>query len=167
MRVGDIMITDVKIAMPESSIHEVAITMCFNRVSGLPVVDVNDAVVGVISEKDILKAMYPGVNEYMEQGRLDFETLENDYMDVLNCSVAELMSDRVLILTPDVPVLKAVSIMCLNSIRRMPVCEEGKLVGIISLGDVHKAIFQKSLANRAIHLDKHANPKSLQEERAH
>lgn len=153
MRIGDIMNTDVKTAMPDSSIHEVAITMCFNRISGMPVVDVNDVVVGVISEKDILRAMYPGVNEYMEQGCLNFETLEESYTDVLNYHVAELMSDKVFSMTPGLPVLKAASIMCLNSIRRTPVSDKGRLVGIVTLGDVHKAVFQQSLARRSANLE--------------
>jgi len=49
--------------------------------------------------------------------------------------------------TPDDPILKAVSIMCLKKIRRIPVAEGNKLVGIVSVGDVHKAIFQKQLDN--------------------
>jgi predicted transcriptional regulator len=45
------------------------------------------------------------------------------------------------------PCLKAASLMCLKKVRRIPVTEDGKLVGIISIGDVHKAIFQQHLVN--------------------
>lgn len=151
MLVQDIMHTDVKVAQPDTSVREVAIVMCFNKISGLPVVDDNKDIVGVISEKDILKAMYPGVDEYMQSGRLDFESLEGQYRDILSLKVRELMSTKIYTVSPDAPVLKAVSIMCLYKIRRIPVAVKGKLVGIISMGDVHKAIFTKNLEVAAGH----------------
>jgi CBS domain-containing protein len=43
------------------------------------------------------------------------------------------------------PVLKAASIMFRNRIRRIPVSQGGRLLGIISIGDVHKAMFRKNL----------------------
>ncbi len=145
MLVQDIMHTDVKVARPDTSVREVAIVMCFNKISGLPVVDENNDIVGVISEKDILKAMYPGVDEYMQSGRLDFESLEGQYRDILSLKVREIMSTKIHTVSPDAPVLKAVSTMCLYKIRRIPVAVKGNLVGIISMGDVHKAIFTKNL----------------------
>lgn len=145
MLVQDIMHIDVKVARPDTSVRDVAIVMCFNKISGLPVVDENNDIVGVISEKDILKAMYPGVDEYMQSGRLDFESLEDQYRDILSLKVRELMSTKIHTVSPDAPVLKAVSTMCLYKIRRIPVAVKGKLVGIISMGDVHKAIFTQNL----------------------
>lgn len=145
MLVQEIMHADVKIARPDTSVREVAIVMCFNKISGLPVVDDNNDIVGVISEKDILKAMYPGVDEYMQSGRLDFESLEGQYRNILSLKVREIMSTKIHTVSPDAPVLKAVSTMCLYKIRRIPVAVKGKLVGIISMGDVHKAIFTKNL----------------------
>jgi CBS domain-containing protein len=145
MLVQDIMHVDVKVALPDTLVREVAIVMCFNKISGLPVVDGDNNIVGVISEKDILRAMYPGVDEYMQSGRLDFESLESQYRNILGLKVRELMSTKIHTVSPDVPVLKAVSIMCLYKIRRIPVAVKGKLVGIISMGDVHKAIFTRNL----------------------
>lgn len=143
MLVKDIMTTSVRTARPDSSIRDVAITMCFNKISGMPVTDGEGFIVGIISEKDILHGMYPNVNEYIEAGRLDFEALEKEYRDILAHSVNDVMRKPVITARPEDPVLRAVSVMCVNKIRRIPVADDGgRLVGILSMGDVHKAIFQ-------------------------
>ncbi len=149
MLVEEIMSTGVRAASPDSSISDVAMTMCFNKISGMPVVDEDNEIVGIISEKDILRAMYPDVEEYMgrgmNMGQVDFESLEAEYRDLINLSVKDLMTKTVLTVIPKVPILRAVSVMCANRIRRIPVATDNKLVGIISMGDVHKAIFHKNI----------------------
>jgi len=151
MLVKNIMITNVRTTMPDSSVGEVAMVMCFNKISGMPVVDNNGILVGVISEKDILHAMYPKVNEFMGDGvgplTIDFEKLESEYQDVINMKVKDLMTSNLFTVSDHEPVLRAVSIMGLKKIRRIPVVKDGKLVGIVSMGDVHKAIFQQNLAS--------------------
>ncbi|NIR58048.1 MAG: CBS domain-containing protein, partial [Gammaproteobacteria bacterium] len=67
MQVRDIMNTHVRTATPETSVRDVAIIICFNKISGVPVVDGRREIQGVISEKDILSAMYPGVDDYMQK----------------------------------------------------------------------------------------------------
>lgn len=149
MLVKEIMTTTVRTATSDSSISDVAMMMCFNNISGMPVVDADDNIVGIISEKDILRAMYPNVDEHMGSGmdttRVDFEELESEYRDLISLSVSDLMTKHVYTVSPDEPILLAVSVMCVNMIRRIPVARHGKLVGIISMGDVHKAIFQKNI----------------------
>jgi CBS domain-containing protein len=146
MIVRDIMSTAVKVARPDDLIRDVATVMCFNKISGMPVVDSSDQIVGVISEKDILHGMFPTLDDMMENPTVvDYEALEHDYRDVVNMKVSDLMSPRVFTVEPDLPVLKAASIMFRNRIRRIPVSQGSKLVGIISVGDVHKAIFQQNI----------------------
>jgi len=166
MLVKDIMNTNVRTARPDSSISDVAIVMCFNKISGLPVVGNDNKIAGIISEKDILNGIYPNVSEFMETGRVDFEALENEYRDLINMKVADLMTPNVLTVTPEDPVLRAVSVMCVNKIRRIPVALDGELHGIISMGDVHKAIFQKhftgSVEPGLLAKDMHMRPAVLQ-----
>jgi len=166
MLVKDIMNTNVRTARPDTSVSEVAIVMCFNKISGMPVVGEDNEIVGVISEKDILKAIYPNVSDFMEVGRVDFEALENDYRDLINLKVSHLMTPKVITVTPELPLLRAVSVMVVNQIRRIPVAENGVLKGIISMGDAHKAIFQKhftgTLEPGAMAKDLHLRPAVLQ-----
>jgi len=147
MIVKDIMNTSVKTANKDTLIKDIASTMCFNKISGVPVIDKEENLIGVLSEKDILKAMFPDVEQIMQEGaKTDFESIEGDYKNLLDKNVGELMTQTVASVQPDMPLLKAASMMCVKKIRRIPVTDEyNKLIGIISIGDVHKAIFQESL----------------------
>jgi CBS domain-containing protein len=145
MRVGDIMTTAVQTISPGAQVQEAASVMCFNKISGLPVVDAERRLVGVVSEKDVLGAMYPDVGEAMQDRHVDLETVEYEYKDVLHLRVDQIMTRKVVSVSPSAPALKAVSIMSAYRIRRIPVVDDGRLVGILSMGDVHKAIFQKNL----------------------
>jgi len=147
MLVKEIMTRAVKIITPETSLQEVASIMCLNRFSGLPVVEGEDKLVGILAERDVLRYLFPSLKDIMEgMGSLDFEGMENDYKKVLPLLAKDLMHTGVLAVEPDIPILKAVSIMAKNNFRRMPVAEGDKLVGMISLGDIHRAIFMKSFA---------------------
>ena len=146
MQVKDTMCTDVKTCKADTPIKEIATLMCFNKISGLPVVDDDNNVIGIISEKDILCSMFPDMKELVEAGgKADFEEMEKDYSSVLDKIVDDLMTRVVASVSPDMPILRAASMMWLRKIRRIPVTENNKLVGILSMGDVHKSIFQESL----------------------
>lgn len=147
MIVKDIMNTSIKTAGSDTLIKDIASVMCLNKISGVPVVDGENALIGVLSEKDILKAMFPDVTRVMEDGvNPNFESIEADYTNIMDKKAADLMTKMVASVTPDMPLLKAASMMCVKNIRRIPVTDDAnKLVGIISIGDVHKAIFQENL----------------------
>ena len=149
MIVKDIMTTVVKTAQPNTAVKEIASLMCLNKISGVPVVDEDGHLVGILSEKDILHCMFPDIGEVMSEGggARDFEKLEGNYQDAMNKKVSDLMTTTVAVVSADIPVLKAASMMWLKKIRRIPVTEGDKLIGIISMGDVHKAIFQENLVN--------------------
>ncbi len=149
MIVKDIMTTDVKTARPDTAVREIASIMCLKRISGVPVVDENERLVGILSEKDILHCMFPDIGEIMSEGAeaRDFEKLEGKYQDAMNKKVGDIMTRAVATVSADIPVLRAASMMWLKKIRRIPVTEGDKLLGIISIGDVHKAIFQANLVN--------------------
>ena len=145
MQVKEIMTGSPKTVTPETPIRDVATMMLIERISGAPVIDEENNVVGIISEKDILMHMFPTLDELMNESRPDFEEMENNYQSTMTLTVQDLMSSNVSTVTSDMPCLKAASMMWLRKIRRIPVADDGKLVGIISIGDVHRAIFKSSV----------------------
>lgn len=146
MLVKDVMTQAIKTARPETRIKDVAVLMCFNKIAGVPVVEADRRIVGIISEKDILIAMYPKMDDVMlGDAYPSLEELEYGYRDVLELTVGDLMAKRVVTVGPDEPLLRAAAVMFLQQIRRIPVAVDGRLVGIISLGDVHEAIFKETL----------------------
>ncbi len=145
MQVKDIMTASPKTVSPDMLIKDVATMMLIERISGAPVVDESDNIVGIISEKDILIHMFPTLDELMNETSPDLEELENNYHQTMPLTVQELMSSNVSTVSSDMPCLKAASMMWIRKIRRIPVADDGKLVGIISIGDVHRAIFKNSI----------------------
>ena len=145
MQVKDIMTASPKTVSPEAPIKDVATMMLIERVSGAPVVDDDNNIVGIISEKDILIHMFPTIDELMNETKPDFEEMENNYQGTMSLTAKDLMSGNVATVSSNMPCLKAASMMWLRKIRRIPVADNGKLVGIISIGDVHRAIFKNSI----------------------
>lgn len=147
MQVQEIMSTNVKTFRPDSLVKEIAVMMVTDHISGAPVVDDNDNLVGIVSEKDILQHMFPKLDEVMSDTHFDFEDMEHNYKDTMNVKISEIMTKNVSSIDLDMPCLKAASTMWLKKIRRIPVTHNGKLVGIVSIGDVHRAIFKLCISS--------------------
>ena len=85
--------TSVKSAKADTLIKDIASTMYFNKISGVPVVDNDNKLIGVLSEKDILKAMFPDVEQIMQEGEItDFESIEGDYKALLEKKAVDFMT---------------------------------------------------------------------------
>lgn len=151
MLVKDVMIKAVRTARKEDSVRTVAAIICTNKISGLPVVEGDDILVGLVSEKDILNSLLPSYSDFLLDPirARDFEAMENSYKEILSKTVGEVMTPRAFSVSPDDPLMKAASQMAIHKFRRIPVVDkENKLVGIVSLGDIHKAIFKRELGIR-------------------
>ncbi len=146
MKVQEVMNLWVKTVTPETKVSDVAAIMCLHRIPGLPVVVEGDRLVGMIAEKDLLHHLFPQLDELMNGfAKTDFEAMESDYSKLSHVLVKDLMTTRVVTVPTDMPILRATSIMVQNRFRRIPVADKGRLKGVLSLGDVHKALFRKSL----------------------
>ena len=146
MLVKDVMTKGARAVNEDTSIKEVASLMCLYRFSGLPVVRGDDELIGFIAEKDVLAQLFPSVEDTMSgMATIDFREKAQEYGSIMHKTVKELMTSGVKTVPPDMPILKAAIVMANNRFRRIPVAEEGKLMGMLSLGDIHKAIFHQSL----------------------
>ena len=139
--------TDVTVT-PTTPLIEVVSLMCLYRHSGLPVVD-NGKLVGTITEKDILAKLLPDIDIMMdEMAGIDLNYLTQDYTSLVRLmKVRDLMTDGVISVPPEMHILKAASLMANKRLPRVPVAVEDELVGIVSLGDIHKAIFHRSVSS--------------------
>ncbi|MET0091146.1 MAG: CBS domain-containing protein [Candidatus Thiodiazotropha sp.] len=146
MLVSEIMSKSPKTVSPETKLLEVVSLMCLFRYSGLPV-EQDGKLVGIIAEKDVLHRMFPTLEEVMDgMSSPDYDRMMMQYKDVVNLKVADLMSHSVISVRPDMHILRAATIMVRHKFRRIPVAEGDQLIGMLSLGDIHKAIFQENLA---------------------
>jgi CBS domain-containing protein len=147
MLVKDIMSSAVKTVAPSTKLVEVASLMCLYRYSGLPVID-DGKLKGIIAEKDVLHRLFPSLDDLMEgMATIDMDKMMGQYKDVLNLRVSDVMSPSVVTVPPDMHVLRAATVMVRHKFRRIPVAQGDQLVGMLSLGDVHKAIFQANISH--------------------
>lgn len=149
MLVKDVMSSGVKAIAPDTKLVEVASLMCLYRYSGLPVVE-DGRLVGLIAEKDVLHRLFPSLDDLMEVGGMasvDLDKMMSQYKDVLSLKAEDLMARNVITVSPDMHVLRAATVMVRHKFRRIPVAEGDTLMGMLSLGDVHKAIFHANISN--------------------
>ena len=148
MKVEDIMTTNVRTVSSDRKLGEVVSLMCIYRYSGIPVVD-DGKLVGTVSESDILGKMFPKLEDLMDSmSTVNYDDLMQQYSDVVTITVRDVMTPVVISVKPDLHILQAASMMCGRKFRRIPVAVDNKLVGMVSMGDVHKAIYQSTLATK-------------------
>jgi CBS domain-containing protein len=148
MKVQDIMTTNVRTVSSDKKLGEVVSLMCIYRYSGIPVVD-DGKLVGTVSESDILGKMFPKLEDLMDSmSAVDYDAQMDQYSDVVSITVKDVMTPVVISVKPDMHILQAASMMVGRKFRRIPVAEGDRLVGMVSMGDVHKAIYQSTLATK-------------------
>jgi CBS domain-containing protein len=147
MLVSQVMSKSPKTVSPDTGLLEVVSLMCLYRYSGLPVME-DEKMVGFIAEKDVFHRLFPTLEDMMSEGlkSIDYDKMMGTYKEVVNLKVKDLMADRVITVSPDQHVLQAATTMVRHKFRRIPVAEGDTLVGMLSLGDVHKAIFQETIS---------------------
>ncbi|NMA69490.1 MAG: CBS domain-containing protein [Desulfitobacterium sp.] len=117
MRVRDIMTQDLKIAQLNSNLVQVAKMMEEEDVGAIPVVEAQK-LKGIVTDRDII---------------IRAIAQEKDPQKV---QAGEIMTDSPITITPDGDAHEAARIMSEKQIRRIPVVEQGNLVGMLSLGDL-------------------------------
>lgn len=141
MRVEEIMTRDVITVTPTTSIHQAARLMVDHGISGIPVVDDRGAVVGLLSEGDLILRQKP--RERMPWWRAFFrdgERLAREYQKAVGTTVAEVMTQAVVSISPTLPIESAAAVLEQHRVRRLPVVAEGRLVGIVSRADLVKVL---------------------------
>lgn len=147
MKVADIMQKQVDYASIDSTVANVARLIFGRGINGVPVCK-GKKVVGFITERDILAQFYPSMQEYVEDPFRtgDFEGMEGKVSEILGLKVEKIMSRDLTTVTPDTPLLKAQSLMAVHKVGRLPVVDKrGDLVGILSKGDIFRAIVGERL----------------------
>lgn len=143
MIVRDVMSTGVVTAKPTDTVRAVVGKMLGRHCGAIPVVDDEGKLLGLVAVRDVMIPLYPNYGDYIHDNvhSRDFEEMEEGYMEVMGKTAGDIMTKNPLTVAPSDPVLQAASYMGLKHFRRIPVEENGKLVGMISMGDVNRGLF--------------------------
>lgn len=146
MRVSDVMTTNVITIRAAASFVEAVGLLTANDISGLPVVDANGVVVGIVTEADLIsKEAYARARRRRLLGLLSkgSKAAGGWIEKASGMSVSELMTRAVISVSPAEDVRCAARLMLERGIKRLPVIDGGRLVGIVSRHDV-LAVFTRS-----------------------
>lgn len=145
MKVKDIMTKKVKTLSPDISVKDAAIKLFELQISGLPVVDNGNHVVGMFTEKDLIKMVLPAHIEHVEGLTQIFggEALEKKFARADNIKVSEIMRKEVVCVDEDIDIAEVAKIMIMKKVRRIPVVKDNKLIGIVARGDIVRELVRK------------------------
>jgi CBS domain-containing protein len=143
MRAHQIMTRPVITIAPDATILEAANIMLRQHVSGLPVVDAAGKLVGIVSEGDFVRRSEIGTQR--KHGRwlkflLGAGTAATDYVHEYGRKISDVMTSEPLTLTEDATLEEIVTLMETNGVKRLPVMNGDKLVGIVSRTNLLQAV---------------------------
>jgi len=143
MKAADVMTRNVISVKPDDSVQSAAQLMLQHKISGLPVVDGQRHVVGIVTEGDFLRRRELGTQRRRPRW-LEFLVgpgrLANEYVHACGRKVGEVMTPNPHTITLDTDLDEAVRLMERHRIKRLPVVDEGKLVGIVSRANLLHAL---------------------------
>jgi len=143
MKAGDVMTRHVVSVRPETSVLDMAQLMLKDRISGLPVIDGDGTLVGVVTEGDCLRRTETRTEKSRPRW-LEFlmgrDRLASEYIHSHGRKVAEVMTPEPVTVTEDTPLDEVVHLMEARRIKRIPVLRGRQVVGIISRADLLHAL---------------------------
>ena len=135
MKAHDVMTWGAITVEPEASVARAVRLMLQNKISGLPVVDGEGRLVGMVTEGDFLRRGELGTQRQRPRW-LEFllgpGRLAAEYVQSSGQKVIEIMTIEPKTITPETPLDEIVRLMERHRIKRLPVVQDGKLVGIVS-----------------------------------
>jgi len=144
----DIMTTKVITISKDTTIGELSRILLKNKISGLPVVDDEGKLIGMVTDADIItEDMEPMFPIYFDPLIISYAFIENfekyqkDAKEYLETKVEEIMAKRVKSVKKETPVSEIARIMVKDKINRIPVIDEkNKVIGIVARADILKSM---------------------------
>lgn len=157
MKAADVMTENVITVYPDTSVREISFVLLKHRISAVPVVDSDRKVLGVVSEGDLMRRV--GKNsasrhswwlELISAGGTSAE----DYIRSHGRQATDVMTSEVVSIPKDMPLHEIAQLLERRRIKRVPVVDEGRLVGIVSRANLlHGLASQRSDPEKVVASD--------------
>ena len=140
MLVKDVMTKRVVTVLPEDSFARIVKLLIKKKISGVVVVNKKGKVVGVISEKDLLYKLFPSQKAFYKNLKyyMNYDNVFRDAAKITKLKAKNLMTKKIISINSSDDILKACSLFLIHNIRRLPVIDNGRLVGIVSTNNIYK-----------------------------
>ena len=135
MKAMDVMVRDVVTVKPETDVASAIKLLIEHDISALPVVDDAGAVVGMLSEADLVRRKEIGTEKHRPwwlEALTPGSMLAEDFAKAHGLRVSEVMSPHVVSASEETPLAEIATLLEKHRIKRVPIIEDGKLVGIVS-----------------------------------
>lgn len=145
LRAKDIMTTDVVTVSPQQTVNEVIELLMEKNISGLPVVDESNRVMGIVTEGDLIyrskKLEIPRYFTILDSYIFldNTKKMEEQIRKMVGYRVADIMTSEVVTVDVEETVEEIATIMTRKQVNRVPVTQNGKLVGIVTRRDIIRA----------------------------
>ena len=148
MKIKNLMTSKVVTLNSNTPYKEAARILYDNHISGAPVLNDDGEIVGMLSEKDLYRVLFPFYKSFYEhpESYTDFENRENKVDEIKNNPINKYMTTTEIYCTnPEDLAMKVGAIMLARGIHRAPVLENGKLVGLVSRRDIFRNVLKSHL----------------------
>jgi CBS domain-containing protein len=144
MKAADIMTANPITVRPDTPLDAAVALLIEKRISGLPVLDAEGYLVGILTEADLIRRAETGTERKPRWLEMLFsqQRLASEYVHTHAQTVADVMTHDVAFVTPDTPLADVVTHMEKRQVKRLPVLDRpgGALVGIIARADLVRAL---------------------------
>jgi len=145
MKARDVMTQPVVSVRPDAPVREVAALMLERHISGVPVADALGRVLGVVSEGDFIRRPEIETDAPGSRWLRLFTSLEDqarDYIKTHGLTAADIMTAPAITVAADAPLAVVARLMGSRSIKRLPVLEGDRLIGIVTRADLLRAVYR-------------------------
>lgn len=138
----DIMTKDVVTVSPDLPVEKLASLLWEKRISGVPVIDDDGSVLGVVTESDLIdqtkRFHIPTVVTILDSVIFldSAEKIKKEINKMTGARVGDICSKKPVTINPDTPADEIASIMAEKGVHTLPVLENGKLVGVVGKADI-------------------------------
>ena len=143
MRATDVMTRNVITISPDANVSDAVRLLAEHDVSALPVVDAEDRVIGIVSEADLIHRLQDDAekkNIWWMEAVTPTAALAKDFARIHGQKIHEIMTTEIFSATEETPLSSLAALLEKKRIKRVPILQDGKLVGIVSRTNLLQAL---------------------------